>query len=174
MEKEMATHFSVLAWRIPETAEPGELLSMGSHRVGHDWSDLAASKRCMLLACVCFRSFTLWVAADHLMRKDTQLGSWATKWIFLWSAVKAQCDIKCLLEERNQRTRCQLEPESFIVAKLKDLWKLIPQGTPFSLTEDCADYANSQRNLFNSWNLMNEIQTKMMLGFVLIPVGKSI
>ena len=42
LEKEMATHSSVLAWRIPETREPGGLLSMGSHRVGHDWSDLAA------------------------------------------------------------------------------------------------------------------------------------
>ena len=34
--KEMATHSSVLAWRIPGTAEPGELPSLGSHRVGHD------------------------------------------------------------------------------------------------------------------------------------------
>ena len=42
LEKEMATHSSVLAWRIPGTAEPGGLPSMGSHRVGHDWSDLAA------------------------------------------------------------------------------------------------------------------------------------
>ena len=41
MEKEMATHSSVLAWRIPGMGEPGGLLSMGSHRVGHDWSDLA-------------------------------------------------------------------------------------------------------------------------------------
>ena len=41
-EKEMATHSSVLAWRIPGSVEPGGLLSMGSHRVGHDWSDLAA------------------------------------------------------------------------------------------------------------------------------------
>ena len=39
----MATHSSVLAWRIPGTGEPGGLLSVGSHRVGHDWSDLAAS-----------------------------------------------------------------------------------------------------------------------------------
>ena len=39
----MATHSSVLAWRIPGTAEPGGLLSMGSHRVGHDRSDLAAA-----------------------------------------------------------------------------------------------------------------------------------
>jgi len=38
----MATHSSVLAWRIPGMGEPGGLPSMGSHRVGHDWSDLAA------------------------------------------------------------------------------------------------------------------------------------
>ena len=37
----MATHSSVLAWRIPGTGEPGGLPSMGSHRVGHDWSDIA-------------------------------------------------------------------------------------------------------------------------------------
>ena len=36
LEKEMAIHSSVLAWRIPGTGEPGGLLSMGSHRVGHD------------------------------------------------------------------------------------------------------------------------------------------
>ena len=36
LEKEMATHSSVVAWRIPGTAEPGGLPSMGSHRVGHD------------------------------------------------------------------------------------------------------------------------------------------
>ena len=36
LEKEMATHSSILAWRIPGTEEPGGLLSMGSHRVGHD------------------------------------------------------------------------------------------------------------------------------------------
>ena len=43
LEKEMATHSNVSAWRIPGTGEPGGLLSMGSHRVGHDWSDLAAA-----------------------------------------------------------------------------------------------------------------------------------
>ena len=43
LEKEMATHSSVLAWRIPGMGEPGGLLSMGLHRVGHDWSDLAAA-----------------------------------------------------------------------------------------------------------------------------------
>ena len=43
LEKEMATHSSVLAWRIPGTGEPGGLPSMGLHRVGHGWSDLAAA-----------------------------------------------------------------------------------------------------------------------------------
>ena len=47
LEKEMATHSSVLAWRIPGTGEPGGLPSMGSHRVGHDWSDSAAAAAAM-------------------------------------------------------------------------------------------------------------------------------
>ena len=43
LENEMATHSSVLAWRVPGMVEPGGLLSMGSHRVGHNWSYLAAA-----------------------------------------------------------------------------------------------------------------------------------
>ena len=43
LEKEMATHSSILAWRIPGMEEPGGRLSMGLHRVGHDWCDLAAA-----------------------------------------------------------------------------------------------------------------------------------
>ena len=43
LEKEMATHSSVIAWKIPGTGEPGGLQSMGLHRVGYDWSDLAAA-----------------------------------------------------------------------------------------------------------------------------------
>ena len=42
-KKEMATHSIVLPWRIPGMEEPDRLLSMGSHRVGHDWSDLAGA-----------------------------------------------------------------------------------------------------------------------------------
>ena len=54
----MASHSSVFAWRIPGTGEPGRLPSMGSHRVGHDWSDLAAAiifdvlSTCYRLNCV--------------------------------------------------------------------------------------------------------------------------
>ena len=43
LQKAMATHSSVLAWQIPGMGESGGLPSMGSHRVGHDWSDLAAA-----------------------------------------------------------------------------------------------------------------------------------
>ena len=43
LEEEMATHSSVLAWRIPGTGEPGGLPSLESHRVGNNWSDLAAA-----------------------------------------------------------------------------------------------------------------------------------
>ena len=45
LEKEMATHSSVPAWRIPGMVEPGGLLSMGLHRVGHDWGDSAAAEK---------------------------------------------------------------------------------------------------------------------------------
>ena len=45
----MATHSSILAWRIPGTADPGGLPSMGSHRVWHDWSDLATAAALILI-----------------------------------------------------------------------------------------------------------------------------
>ena len=52
LEREMATHSSVLSWRIPGTGEPGGLPSLGSHRVGHDWSDAAAA-----IIAICLMSF---------------------------------------------------------------------------------------------------------------------
>ena len=53
LEKEMATHSSVLAWRIPGTGETGGLPSLGLHRVGHDWSDFAAAAVLCLVAQSC-------------------------------------------------------------------------------------------------------------------------
>ena len=71
LEKEMATHSRVLAWRIPGTGEPGGLLSVGSHRVGHDWSDLAAAaarrhELCSLL--------TVWTLSESLLFKSKSKG----------------------------------------------------------------------------------------------------
>ena len=78
LEKEMATHSSVLAWRIPGTGEPGGLPSMGSHRVGHEWSDLAAvgkntgmSGHALLQGIVPTQGFN----QDHLRLLHWQAGS---------------------------------------------------------------------------------------------------
>ena len=60
----MATHSSVLAWRIPGTGEPGGLPSMGLHRVGHDWSDLAAAAASLCLLVGAFNPFTFKVIID--------------------------------------------------------------------------------------------------------------
>ena len=49
LEKEMATHSSILAWEIPWTEEPGGLQSMGSHRVGHDWAHQHQKQHCILM-----------------------------------------------------------------------------------------------------------------------------
>ena len=83
----MATHSSVLAWRIPGTGEPGGLPSMGSHRVGHDWSDLAAaaalvstSIKCLLYESPIFVK-TLW---------DTVL-----KYVINWKKKKKKIVIVC-------------------------------------------------------------------------------
>ena len=66
LEKEMATHSSVLAWRIPGTEQPGGLPSMGSHRVRHNWSDLAAATAfyafiplCIPESNICYRTLSL-------------------------------------------------------------------------------------------------------------------
>ena len=58
LEMEMATHFSVLAWRIPAAEEPSGLPSMWSHRVGRDWSDLAAAAAALQLYSYMFVSPT--------------------------------------------------------------------------------------------------------------------
>ena len=52
LEKEMATHSSILAWRIPGTEEPGGLVSLGLPRVGHDWSNLVAAAAMFVIACL--------------------------------------------------------------------------------------------------------------------------
>ena len=61
LEKKMVPHSSVLAWRIPGTAEPGGLQSMGSHRVGHDWSDLAACNKMLIFWSYFHASFNVYI-----------------------------------------------------------------------------------------------------------------
>ena len=73
LEKEMATHSSVLAWRIPGTGEPGGLPSLGSHRVGHDWSNLAATAAAVWLYRFSLRNFNIRKAITiilHLNKRE--------------------------------------------------------------------------------------------------------
>ena len=60
LEEGMATHSSILAWRIQWTEEPGRLQSIGSHRVGHNWSDLACSHA--------YSSYLVGVDLSHVVR----------------------------------------------------------------------------------------------------------
>ena len=73
----MATHSSVLAWRIRGTGEPGGLLSMGSHRVGHDWNDLAVAARAVENT-----DFTL----NRLSTTSVQSLSWVRLFATPWTA----------------------------------------------------------------------------------------
>ena len=81
LEKEMATHSGVLAWRIPGTGEPGGLLSIGSHRVGHDWSDLAAAATGIPLPPLAL--FIVMLPKTHLTSHSRMSGS---RWVItpLW------------------------------------------------------------------------------------------
>ena len=92
LEKEMATHSSVLACRIPGTGEPGGLPSMGSHRVIHDWSDLAAAAA--VAACLCllvgtFNPFTFKVIINIYVPIAMFLIVWA--WFCRSSSFSCVC-----------------------------------------------------------------------------------
>ena len=105
LEKEMATHSSVLAWRIPRTAEPGGLPSMGSYRVGHDWSDLAVAIAVydfhllppsfdriivFFLTCLCkILSRTLLEYFSFLSRRSYSALSWGS-WVYRGLVVENQ------------------------------------------------------------------------------------
>ena len=71
----MATHSSVLAWRIPGTAEPGGLLSMGLHRVRHDWSDLAAAAAATGIPSPPLSLFVVMLPKAHLTSHSRMSGS---------------------------------------------------------------------------------------------------
>ena len=96
LEKEMATHTSVLPWRIPGTGKPGGLPSLGSHRVGHDWSDLAAAAvaacshslinviffiNCFLIADYLFLLFghAPWLGGISVLWSEIESGLWQWK-----------------------------------------------------------------------------------------------
>ena len=132
--KEMATHSSVLAWRIPGTAEPGGVPSMGSHRVGHDWSDLAAAA---LQVSIEPRSqvfsfsishkistpyFYCWLL-DHITNNITLKFMWKVIVIFFSSSFPPKCwnVLGGLLAKKVSISLVEIRQTRIIV----DLWRLI-------------------------------------------------
>ena len=86
--KEMATHSSVLAWRIPGTGEPGGLPSMGSHRVGHDWSDLAAAAAVIVASAYKYRCSSV-VEGMRRFKQWTMIKPW--EWMIYSYTQQQQC-----------------------------------------------------------------------------------
>ena len=75
----MATHSSVLAWRIPGTGEPGGLPSMGSHRVGHDRIDLAPEAAAAAAACLRYHSKLFTNISPFVSHNSSILQMWKTR-----------------------------------------------------------------------------------------------
>ena len=90
----MATHSSVLAWRLPGMGKPGGLPSMGSHRVGHDWSDLAISNKWYHTVYVFYNLF-------HLKHNALQVHPCCCKWqnfilFYGWVVFHGVCVCVCV------------------------------------------------------------------------------
>ena len=101
LEKEMATHSSVLAWRIPGTGEPGGLPSVGSHRVGHDWSDLAAAAAAPVNDLGCSLNarsrWVNWGGSGWGKRSFIYLSRWSSSHIFSVKTFSTSSDMKVII-----------------------------------------------------------------------------
>ena len=92
----MATHSSVLAWRIPGTGEPGGLPSLESHRIGHDWSDLAAAAavKTMVFPVVMYRCESWTIKKAECWRTDAfELWCWRRLLRVPWTARRSNQSI---------------------------------------------------------------------------------
>ena len=112
LEKEMATHSSVLAWRIPGMAEPGGLPSRGLHRVGQDWSNLAAAAATAWARWMASSTHWTWVWASHGRQWRTgvlqSMGSQkldTTEWLNDMGRTHKHCEVQfCSLKNRQNQT----------------------------------------------------------------------
>ena len=88
LEKEMVTHSSILAWKIPWAEEPGRLQSMGLQRVGHDWATSLSLSRVR----------SSWGGGLHITKQHLWLGLQIRWWIALSSILGGWARMPCLLQ----------------------------------------------------------------------------
>ena len=122
LEKEMATHFSILAWRIPGTEEPVGLPSMGSHRVGHGWRDLAAAAAADKKSC-----FGLQIGHNK-EHKSVMYGLWGKS--ISWPLIVNNVILKHI--HTHSVTH---HPRPLLSSKDKQLWQNIWPGKPKIFTK---------------------------------------
>ena len=125
LEREMATHSSILAWRIPGTGEPGGLLSVGSHRVGHDWSDLAAANKLIILTL----DNRIITSCSDIHFSKYVLCSWLTSVLTVWYAFIPHspgmlCTHNKYLEDMNVNVIFSLK-KIFFMWLLKSLFEFV-------------------------------------------------
>ena len=126
----MATHSSVLAWRIPGTGEPGGLPSIGSHRVGHDWSDLAAAaaaaEHTHLLLNNHF-TFSKMTLHKHMNPTVSQCPEKENRGTIFWTFLLT----KCVNYQAFYKTIPYITTEASLVAQMvKRIWRRKWQPTP--------------------------------------------
>ena len=110
LKKKMATHSTVLAWRIPETAEPGGLPSIGSHRVGHNWSDAAAAAAAAL--------YITWPKYWSFSISPSNEYSWLISFRINWfDLLVVQGTLKSLLQNQDSKASI-LQCAAFLMVKL--------------------------------------------------------
>ena len=101
LEKEMAAHSSILSWRITGMADPGGLLSMGSHRVGNDWSDLAAAAADIIILCVQTNNLRHPTAVCHVLNcfsvsnSVRPYGLWSPRLLSPWDSPGKNTGVGC-------------------------------------------------------------------------------
>ena len=132
----MATHSSVLAWRIPGTVEPGGLPSVGSHRVRHDGGDLAVT-------------IIPFSRGSSKLRNQTHISWTASRVFIVWAtreAVKVKVTLSCpiLCNPMNYRVRGILQ------ARIPQ-WVVVPISRRSSQSRDRTKVSHTAGRLFTSW-----------------------
>ena len=123
LEKEMATHSSVLAWRIPGTREPGGLPFMGLHRVGHDWSDLAVAVAVIRALTSFMRASPSW--PNHLPKALAPSPTQCRFQYINWGDGRHRHSIYSLRLNQNQNIFVSLTPNASLTQTLRTVILLL-------------------------------------------------